>query len=101
AVFSFLLGDTEAAEHLLTEAAATAAAAGSEADVAQATSSLAQVLLHTDRPRDAREHAQASLDLLVDRVDFLEEIGNAQLIVAKSHSAELDAALTSDWLDRA
>ena len=59
------------------------------------------MLLHTDRPREAREHAQASLDLLVDRVDFLEEIGNAQLIVAKSHSAELDAASTSDWLDKA
>jgi tetratricopeptide (TPR) repeat protein len=97
----FLLGDIEAAEQLLIEAAATAAAAGSEADVAQATSSLAQVLLHTDRPREAREHAQASLDLLVGRVDFLEEIGNAQLIVAKSHSVELDAALTSDWLDKA
>ena len=59
------------------------------------------MLLHTDRPREAREHAQASLELLAGRVDFLAEIGNAQLVVAKSHSAELDAALTAEWLDKA
>ena len=97
----FLLGDVAAAEQLLTEAAAAAAAAGSEADVAQATSSLAQVLLRSDRPREARERAQASLALLAGRIDFLEEIGNAQLVVAKSHIAELDPVATTEWLDQA
>ncbi|MGZ8716502.1 MAG: hypothetical protein ACXWYO_05250 [Gaiellaceae bacterium] len=100
----FLLGDVAGAERSLEEAAATAAAAGSEADVAQATSSLAQVLLRTDRPREARDRAHAALALLagrIDFIDFLAEIGNAQLVVAKSHAAELDAASASEWLDHA
>jgi len=97
----FLLGDVAGAKRALEEAAAAAAAAGSEADVAQATSSLAQVLLRTDRPRQARDRAHAALELLAGRVDFLEEIGNAQLVVAQSHAAELDAASASTWLDRA
>jgi len=97
----FLLGDVAAAEQALAEAAAIAAAAGSEADVAQATSSLAQVLLRTDRPQEAREAAHNALALLAGRVDFLAEIGNAQLVVAKSHSAELDADSASEWLDHA
>ena len=81
-----------------------AAAAGSEADVAQATSSLAQVLLRTDRPREARDRAHEALALLagrIDFIDFLAEIGNAQLVVAKSHAAELDTASASEWLDHA
>jgi tetratricopeptide (TPR) repeat protein len=97
----FLLGDIAGAERSLEDAAATAAAAGSEADVAQATSSLAQVLLRTDRPREARERAHAALAFLTGRVDFLEEIGNAQLVVAKSHSAELDVTAAAEWLDHA
>lgn len=97
----FLLGDVESAEQLLVEAAATAAEAGSVADVAQATSSLAQVLLHTARPHEAREHAEACLAMLVGRVDFLEETGNAQLVIAKSYGAELDTASASEWLDQA
>jgi tetratricopeptide (TPR) repeat protein len=97
----FLLGDIEGAEQALEEAAATATAAGSDADVAQATSSLAQVLLHTDRPAEARECALTALTLLTGRVDFLAEIGNAQLVVAKSYSAELDAPAAASWLDHA
>jgi tetratricopeptide (TPR) repeat protein len=97
----FLLGDIQGAEQALEEAAATATAAGSDADVAQATSSLAQVLLRTDRPAEARDHALTALALLTGRVDFLAEIGNAQLVVAKSHSAEFDAPSASIWLDHA
>jgi len=97
----FLLGDVVAAEQILEEAVVTAAAAGSEADVAQATSSLAQVLLHTNRTQEARERAHASLALLAGRRDFLEEIGNAQLVVAKSHRVELDALSATEWLDNA
>ncbi len=74
----FLLGDVEGAEKSLLEAASTAAAAGSDADIAQATSSLAQVYLRTGRTDDALTHAHAALDLLAGRTDFLEEIGNAR-----------------------
>jgi tetratricopeptide (TPR) repeat protein len=97
----FLLGDIAGAERALEEAASTAAAAGSQVDVAQATSSLAQVLLRTDRPSEARDRAHEALALLAGRVDFLGEIGNAQLVVAKSYALELDAASASEWLDRA
>jgi tetratricopeptide (TPR) repeat protein len=97
----FLLGDVEAAEKSLLDAASTAAAAGSDADIAQATSSLAQVYLRTGRLDAARTHAHAALDLLAGRTDFLEEIGNAQLVVAKSHAAEQDAVAATTWLDHA
>jgi Flp pilus assembly protein TadD len=97
----FLLGDVDGAEKSLLEAASTAAAAGSDADIAQATSSLAQVYLRTGRTAGARTHAHAALDLLAGRTDFLEEIGNAQLVVAKSHAAEQDPVAACTWLDHA
>ena len=97
----FLLGDVVAAERRLAEAASAAATAGSDADVAQATSSLAQVLLGTDRPREAREAALAALELLTGRTDFLDELGNAQLVVAKSFAAEADFTSAGRWLDTA
>jgi tetratricopeptide (TPR) repeat protein len=97
----FLLGDVDAAEQSLLEAASTAASAGSDADIAQATSSLAQVYLRTERTDAARTHAHAALELLAGRTDFLEEIGNAQLVVARSHAAEQDAEAAVTWLDHA
>jgi len=97
----FLLGDIDGAEKVLLEAASTAAEAGSDADIAQATSSLAQVYLRTDRTDAARTHAHAALELLAGRTDFLAEIGNAQLVVAKSHAAEQNAAAAITWLDYA
>ena len=97
----FLLGDVKAAERALQDAAATALRAGSNADVAQATSSLAQVCLRTDRPGEARVHAHAALELLAGRADFLEETGNAQLVVAKAYVAERDAESAAPWLDLA
>jgi len=97
----FLLGDISAAERTLAEAAAVAAEASSEADVAQATSSLAQVLLHSGRPGEARVHALGAIELLTGRIDFVDELGNAQLVVAKSFAAEADVAAASDWLGHA
>jgi tetratricopeptide (TPR) repeat protein len=97
----FLLGDVDGAETSLLEAAATAAQAGSEPDIAQATSSLAQVYLRTGRTDAARTHAHAALDLLAGRTDFLEEIGNTQLVVAKSYAADQDVDAARTWLDHA
>jgi tetratricopeptide (TPR) repeat protein len=96
----FLLGNA-GAERTLEEAIDAAAEAGSTADVAQAMSSLAQVLLRTGRLQEARARAHAALDLLAGRVDFLEEIGNTQLVVAQSFAAEHSVALASEWMDRA
>ena len=39
--------------------------------------------------------------LFNDPDDFLDELGNAQLVVAKSHAAEQDAAAATTWLDHA
>lgn len=97
----FLLGDVAAAERALVEAAAAASEAGSDADVAQATSSLAQVMLHTDRPLEARGCALSAIDLLAGRDDFRGELGNAELVVAQSFMAEHETSSATAWLDRA
>lgn len=94
---AFLLGDVAEAERLLVEAASTAEAAGSDADVAQATSSLAQVLLENGRPGEARVLAIRAVEILDGRVDFLDELGNAQLVVARSFAADGDATSAEHW----
>jgi tetratricopeptide (TPR) repeat protein len=97
----FLLGNVDAAERTLEEAAMAAAEAGSTADVAQAVSSLAQVFLRTGRPQEARVRAQRAVEILEGRPDYLDELGNAQLILAQGLAAEGDAAGAAGWLDRA
>jgi tetratricopeptide (TPR) repeat protein len=97
----FLLGDVEAAERHLIEAASEAEAAGSDADVAQATSSLAQVLLEAGRVGDARTLALRAVDMLDGRIDFFDELGNAQLVVAKSFAADNEVASAERWFGAA
>ena len=97
----FLLGDPEAAEQSLLAAVEAAFAVGSEADLAQAVNSLAQVYLRTGRPLEARARALRAVDLLEHRTDFLDELGNAQLVVAGSHQAEGELDAATEWLDRA
>jgi tetratricopeptide (TPR) repeat protein len=95
----FLLGDVAAAERTLEDAALTAAEADSCADVAQAVSSLAQVYLRTGRPQEARVRAQRAVEILDGRPDFVDELGNAQLIVAKALAEEGDRVNAVGWLD--
>jgi tetratricopeptide (TPR) repeat protein len=97
----FLLGEPESAETHLLSAIETADAAGSDADLAQAVNSLAQVYLRTGRPTEARIRAQRAAELLVDRPDFVDELGNAQLVVARALMAEGDAASAGAWVDAA
>ena len=96
----FLLGDTESAETHLLAAIETADAAGSEPDLAQAVSSLAQVYLRTDRPAEARVRAERAAELLAGRADFRDELVNAQLVVARALAAEGDTDGAAAWLDR-
>jgi tetratricopeptide (TPR) repeat protein len=56
--------------------------------------SLAQVHLRTGDPNRAEEQARLALEMLGDRVDFLDEIGNAQLVLGR-------ALLDQDRLDEA
>ena len=81
---TFLLGDQDRAAELLKEAFAVALEVGSKPDAAQAVSSLAQVNLRAGRVAQAEEQARQALSLLDGRVDFLDEQGNAQLVLGRA-----------------
>ena len=91
---NFLLGHPDNAVRYLKEAFSTALEAGNDADAAGAVSSLAQVHLRTGEPALAEEQARQALELLGDRVDYLDEIGSAQLVLGR-------ALLEQDRLDEA
>jgi Tfp pilus assembly protein PilF len=95
---AFLLGETDTAETTLLAAIERADEAGSEADFAQAVNSLAQVYLRTGRPAEARVRAQRAIELLAGRDDFLDELGNAQLVVATALHEEGDPVNAASWL---
>jgi tetratricopeptide (TPR) repeat protein len=81
---TFLLGDPEKAVRLLKSAFSVALEVGSEADAAQAVSSLAQVHLRTGEVELAEQQARHALSLLEGRVDFLDEQGNVQLVLGRA-----------------
>jgi tetratricopeptide (TPR) repeat protein len=81
---NFLLGKPDEAVRHLKAAFATALEVGHEATAAQAVSSLAQVHLRTGDPVTAEEQARHALQILDDRVDYLDEIGNAQLVLGRA-----------------
>ena len=80
----FLLGKPAEAVDLLKEAFSVAIEVDSEVDAAQAVSSLAQVHLRSGDVEQAEEQARHALTLLDGRVDFLDEIGNAQLVLGRA-----------------
>jgi tetratricopeptide (TPR) repeat protein len=81
---TFLLGKPNESIPLFKQAFAVALEVGSDADAAQAVSSLAQVHLRTGQLELAEQQAGHALELLADRVDFIDEIGNAQLVLGRS-----------------
>jgi tetratricopeptide (TPR) repeat protein len=81
---TFLLGDADKAVELLTEAFTVALEVDSKPDAAQAVSSLAQVHLGTGAVELAEEQARTALNLLDERIDFLDEQGNAQLVLGRA-----------------
>jgi tetratricopeptide (TPR) repeat protein len=83
-MLQFLLGKPEQAVEHLKEAFAIALDVGNDADAGQAVNSLAQVHLRTGNPDLAEEQARHALQLLDDRVDFLDEIGNAQVVLGRA-----------------
>ena len=80
----FLLGKPERAVDLLKEAFGVANELGGDADAAQAVSSLAQVHLRTGELEKAEEQARHALRLLDGRVDFLDEVGSALLVLGRA-----------------
>lgn len=81
---NFLLGKSDEAVDQLNESFRVLLEYGSEADAARAVSSLAQVNLRTGHVEPAEEQARQALKLLGDRVDVVDEIGNAQLVLGRS-----------------
>jgi transcriptional regulator with XRE-family HTH domain/Tfp pilus assembly protein PilF len=91
---NFLLGKSEDAISYLKSAFSIALEVGSDADAAQAVSSLAQVHLGAGDWALAEEQARHALELLEGRADFLDEIGNTQIVLGR-------ALLEQDRLDDA
>lgn len=81
---ALLLGNPEEAIRLLKDAYRVALEVDSQPDAAQAVSSLAQVHLQLGDAEAAEQHAHHALDLLDGRVDFTDEIGNAQLVLGRA-----------------
>jgi tetratricopeptide (TPR) repeat protein len=81
---NFLLGRSDDAVRSLKHAFATALEVGNDADAAQAVSSLAQVHLRSGELDVAEEQARHALRLLEGRVDYLHEIGSAQLVLGRA-----------------
>ena len=81
---TFLLGKPDEAVDYLKKAFATALEVGADADAAQAVSSLAQVHLRTGNAALAEEQARHALQLLGGRTDYIDEIGNAQLVLGRA-----------------
>src|SRR5436190_8243261 len=91
---NFLLGHPDQAVSVLKDAFRIHLEVGADAEAAHDVNSLAQVHLRTGDTTRAEEQARHALELLGDRVDFLDEIGNAQLVLGR-------ALMEQDRLDEA
>jgi len=90
----FLLGKPETAIEHFKEAFAVALELGRDEEAATAISSLAQVHLRTGDAKRAEEQALHALEIIRERDDMIDEIGNARLVLGR-------ALLDQDRLDEA
>jgi tetratricopeptide (TPR) repeat protein len=81
---NYTLGNAEQAVGLLEGAVSVATETGSQVDAGQAMCSLAEVHLGTGHYAEAEAEARKALELLGDRVDYLYEIGTAQLALGRA-----------------
>jgi tetratricopeptide (TPR) repeat protein len=91
---NFLLGHPHDAISFLKDAVRIQLEVGDDAEAAHAVNGIAQVHLRTGDVTRAEEQARYALTLLKGRVDHLDEIGNAQLVLGR-------AMLEQDRLDEA
>jgi tetratricopeptide (TPR) repeat protein len=91
---NFLLGHPEDAISFLKDSVTIQLEVGDDAEAAHAVNGIAQVHLRTGDATLAEEQARYALTLLQGRVDHLDEIGNAQLVLGR-------ALLEQDRLDEA
>jgi len=81
---NFLLGHPDEAISFLKDAFRIHLDFGDYGAAAHAVSSLAQVHLRTGDLDTAEKQARQALEMLGDRVDFLDEIGSAQLVLGRA-----------------
>jgi tetratricopeptide (TPR) repeat protein len=81
---TFMLGNPEEAVGYLKDALRALLDQGSDIEAAHVVCSLAEVHLGMGRYADAESEARTALDLLGDRVDYVSEIGTAQLALGRS-----------------
>ena len=81
---TFLLGRHEEAVGFLKRAVATLFDAAGDVETGYAVSSLAQVYLRIGKPEGAAKQARTALELLGDREDAREEVGNVQLVLGRA-----------------
>ena len=81
---NYTLGNAQQAVGLLEGAFSVANETGSQVDAGQAMCSLAEVHLGTGQYAEAEARARQALELLADRVDYLYEIGTAQLSLGRA-----------------
>ncbi len=93
----FLLGKPEQAIEHLKHSFAVALEIGRDEDAAKAVSSLAQVHLRTGDHVRAEEQALHALEIIGDRADMIDEVGNAQLVLGRAllEQKRLDEAETA------
>jgi tetratricopeptide (TPR) repeat protein len=96
--FNFMLGKPEEAERLLKDAFRVALDTDNDIDAAYAIGSLARVHLETGKPEQGEEQARKALELLDGREDYLDEIGNAQLVLGRSLLDQSRLAESDEWL---
>ncbi len=81
---NLLLGKPHEAIEQLKASFAVAVEVDSQGDAAQAMGGLATVHLHLGEWAEAEEHARHALRLLEGREDFLDEIGQSELVLGRS-----------------
>jgi len=81
---NLLLGKPREAIEQLKASFAVAVEVDSQGDAAQAMGGLATVHLHLGEWAEAEEHARHALRLLEGREDFLDEIGQSELVLGRS-----------------
>jgi tetratricopeptide (TPR) repeat protein len=81
---NFLLGKPEQAIEQLKNSFRVLLDAGTPADAAEVISSLAQVHLRLGQVELAEQQARQALELVGDRPDLLDRIGNAQLVLGRA-----------------
>jgi len=93
----FLLGSPEEAIERFKQAYAIALEVDRSEDAATAVSSLAQVHLRTGDVKRAEEQARLALEIIGERDDMLDEVGNARLVLGRAllEQSRLDEAETA------